>query len=151
MADQSVEPQVAAWLKLAAPYVPGFAGAVLALAFLDKLTPRGRLVAVAVGLAAASFLGPALSVLADLFWPGVLPPQVDSAIKFLTGLLAMGCLPSLLGWARKVAGDPLNLLRIQIGAPAPKGSDVLVGDPSAPGPAASPAPRPHLPSPTGGE
>ncbi|MFZ5669139.1 MAG: hypothetical protein ACOY4K_06570 [Pseudomonadota bacterium] len=114
MADQPPEPFLAG-LKLIAPYVPGFAGAVLALAFLEKLTPRGRIIAVAVGLAAAAFLGPALSALADLFWPGAMPREVDGAIKFLTGLLGMGCLPPFLGWTRKVAGDPLNLLKIQIG------------------------------------
>lgn len=115
MAEQSPEPHLLAGLKIIAPYLPGFAGAVLALAFLEKLTPRGRIVAVAVGLGAASFLGPAFSALADLFWPGVMPSSVDGAIKFLTGLLGMGCLPPFLGWVRKVAGDPLNLLKIQIG------------------------------------
>lgn len=120
MADHPPEPFVAG-LKIVAPYVPGFAGAVLALAFLEKLTPRGRVIAVGVGLSAAAFLGPALSALADLFWPGVMPREVDGAIKFLTGLLGMGCLPPFLGWMRKVAGDPLNLLKIQIG---PGGSGV---------------------------
>lgn len=115
MADQSPDPQTLVGLKIIVPYVPGFAGAVLALAFLDRLTPRGRVLAVAVGLAAASFLGPALSALADLFWPAVMPAEVDGAIKFLTGLLGMGCLPPFLAWTRRVAGDPLNLLKLQIG------------------------------------
>lgn len=115
MADQTPEPQLLAGLKILTPYLPGIAGAVLALAFLEKLTPRGRIVAVAVGLAAASFLGPALSAIADLFWPGALPGSVDGGIKFLVGLLGMGCLPPFLGWMRRVAGDPLNLLKIQIG------------------------------------
>lgn len=137
MAEHSPEPQVLAGLKVIIPYLPGFAGAVLALAFLEKLTARGRIVAVAVGLASASFLGPALSALADLFWPGVMPASVDGAIKFLAGLLGMGCLPPFLGWMRKVAGDPLNLLKIQIGpggasmgAPgaAPGGATTGVGE-----------------------
>ncbi len=115
MADHPPGPQAAALLKVLAPYVPGFAGAVLALAFLEKLTPRGRIVAVVVGLASASFLGPALSAVADLFWPGEMPGEVDGAIKFLAGLCGMGCLPPLLGWLRRVAGDPFNLLRISIG------------------------------------
>ena len=115
MADNSPDPHALVGLKLIGPYVPGFAGAVLALAFLDKLTPRGRMLAVVVGLAAASFLGPALSALADLFWPAKMPAEVDGAIKFLTGLLGMGCLPPFLAWTRKVAGDPLNLLKIPIG------------------------------------
>jgi len=36
---------------MAALWAPGIAGAVLALAFLDGLTPRGRVVALAVGQA----------------------------------------------------------------------------------------------------
>lgn len=120
MADQPTEP-IMAGLKLVAPYVPGFAGAVLALAFIERLTIKGRIVAVVVGLAAAAFLGPAFSALADLFWPGVMPKEVDGAIKFLTGLLGMGCLPPFLTWTRKVAGDPLNLLKIQIGPGASSG------------------------------
>lgn len=131
MADQPVEPHLAAWLKLAAPYVPGFAGAVLALAFLEKLTPRGRMIAVAVGLGAASFLGPALGDLADLFWPGAIPGNIRGAITFLTGLSAMSALPSLLGWIKRVAGDPLKLLRVQIGPDR----EVLVGDAAVPAPA----------------
>lgn len=129
MADHPTEPQFAALLKIAAPYVPGFAGAVLALAFLERLTPRGRIVAVAVGLASAAFLGPALSALADLFWPGSMPREVDGAIKFMAGLLGMGCLPPFLGWTRKVAGDPLNLLKIQIGPGLSPGVSPVGGNP----------------------
>lgn len=127
MAEQTPEPNLLAALKVLAPYLPGFAGAVLALAFLEKLTPRGRIVAVAVGLASASFLGPALSALADLFWPGLMPASVDGAIKFLAGLLGMGCLPPFLSWTRKVAGDPLNLLKIQIGAGGPSAGGASPG------------------------
>jgi hypothetical protein len=115
MAEHTPDSNTVVGLKIVMPYVPGFAGAVLALAFLDRLTPRGRILAVIVGLVAASFLGPALSGIADLFWPGNLPVEEDAAIKFLTGLLGMGCLPPFLNWTRRVSGDPLNLLKLQIG------------------------------------
>lgn len=131
MADHPPEPFMAG-LKIVAPYVPGFAGAVLALAFLERLTLKGRVVAVVVGLAAAAFLGPAFAALADLFWPGdggALPKEIAAAIQFLTGLLGMGCLPPFLGWTRKVAGDPLNLLKIQIGPGGAAGGQDAGGAP----------------------
>lgn len=130
MADHPVEPHLAAWLKVLAPYVPGFAGAVMALAFLERLTARGRMVAVVVGLGAASFLGPALGDLVDLFWPGTMPKSIGGAVMFLTGLGAMGVLPPFLGWLKRVAGDPLNLLRLPLGSPR----QVLVGDAAVPAP-----------------
>lgn len=115
MADQPPDPFIVALLKQASPFVPGFAGSILALAFLEKLTARGRVVAVCAGLAAAAFIGPGLSAITDLFWPGAMPAAVDGMIKFVTGLCGMGSIPPFLGWMRKVAGDPLNLLKIQIG------------------------------------
>lgn len=119
MADQlPTEPWVAAVVAKLTGFLPGFAGAVLSLAFVEALTVRGRVVAVIVGLAAAVWLGPALADLADLVWPGAMPQTVWSGIQFLTGLCAMGCLPKLLGWLKAIAGDPLSLLKVRIGPTA---------------------------------
>ncbi|RZJ19133.1 MAG: hypothetical protein EON91_02750 [Brevundimonas sp.] len=109
--------------RLAAPWAPGIAGAVLALAFLDGLTPRGRVVALAVGLASAAFIGPMFVEIGGLFWPGgALPGRFAGGLYFLTGISAMGFLPPLLGWIKRVAGDPLSLLKVRIGPPtAPTG------------------------------
>jgi len=109
------EPQLAAAVAKLATFAPGFAGAVLSLAFVEALSRRGRVLAVVVGCLSAMFLAPALSEIADLFWPGTLPPAVRAAILFLTGLCAMGCLPQLLRWLQRVAGDPLSLLKVGAG------------------------------------
>lgn len=116
MADliQPDPPLAAAAAKLLT-FAPGFAGAVLSLAFVENLTLRGRVVTVVVGLAAAAFIAPAASDLADLAWPDAMPPSIRSAIQFLVALCAMGCIPPLLGWLRKVAGDPLSLLKVRFG------------------------------------
>lgn len=116
MADAPLnEPAIASALAKLAAFAPGFAGAVLSLAFVETLTIRGRIVAVLVGLLSAMFLAPAICSLLDLFWPGDLPMTVTNAILFLTGLCAMGCLPKLLSWLEKLAGDPLSLLKVKVG------------------------------------
>lgn len=116
MADSPLtEPALASALAKVAAFAPGFAGAVLSLAFVETLTIRGRIVAVLVGLLSAMFLAPAICSLLDLFWPGDLPGTVSKAILFLTGLCAMGCLPKLLRWLEKLAGDPLSLLKVKVG------------------------------------
>lgn len=109
------EPQVAAVMAKFATFAPGFAGAVLSLAFVDRLSARGRFLTVVVGLACAAFVAPALADVAGLFWPGEMPRSVKGAIEFLTALCAMGCIPPLLDWLRRVAGDPLSLLKVRIG------------------------------------
>lgn len=114
MADNLGEPAIAAALAKAASFAPGFAGAVLSLAFIETLTSRGRFLAVVVGLAAAMFLAPGFCAILDLFWPGNgIPAEIRSAVLFLTGLCAMGCLPKLLGALQRYAGDPLGLLKFR--------------------------------------
>lgn len=116
MADQlSGEPQVTAALAKLASFAPGFAGAVLSLAFVENLSVRGRVVCVAVGLACAAFIAPAAADMLALAWPGAMPNSVRSAIQFLVALSGMGLIPPLLAWLKKVAGDPLSLLKVRIG------------------------------------
>lgn len=105
------EPQIAAALAQLASFTPGFAGAVLSLAFVENLTMRGRALTVSVGVAAAAFLAPALADAADLLWPGDMPRSVRSAIQFLVALCAMGCFPPLLAFLKRLAGDPLSLIK----------------------------------------
>ncbi|MDP2214992.1 hypothetical protein [Phenylobacterium sp.] len=117
MADNVGEPAIAAALAKLASIGPGFAGAVVSLAWVEDLTVRGRGVAVMVGLVSAIFLGPAICDLVDLFWPGEgLPAGARTGALFMTGLCAMGCLPKLLDWLKRVAGDPLSLLKVRGGA-----------------------------------
>lgn len=112
------EPAVAAVVAKVATFVPGFAGAVLSLAFVDKLTMRGRVLAVIVGMSAAMWIAPALADIADVFWPGDMPRTVRAAVLFLTGLCAMGCLPELLKAFKRVAGDPFGLIKVRFGGGA---------------------------------
>lgn len=115
MADPLNEPAIAGALAKLAALAPGFAGAVFSLAFVETLTRRGRFVAVLAGLLSSIFIAPAFCSIGDLFWPGDLPSSVTKAILFLTGLAAMGCLPKLLKWLEKLAGDPLSLLKVKVG------------------------------------
>lgn len=110
--------QVAALVGKAVAFAPGFAGAVLSLAFVEQLTIRGRIVAVLVGLASAMFLAPGLVDAVDLIWPGQIPATVARMVQFLVSISAMGVLPPLLGWLKKVAGDPLSLLKVRFGPAA---------------------------------
>lgn len=115
MADHA-EPAIVAALTKLAPMVPGFAGAVVSLAFIKHATPWQRVVAVAVGLTFAIVIGPALSAGVDAFlWPGDMPAQVDSAIKFLTGLCALGAVPPFMDFLKRTAGDPLSVIRPRTG------------------------------------
>lgn len=123
MAENPVgEPQLAALIAKAVAFAPGFAGAVLSLAFVEALTVRGRVVAVATGLTAAAFIAPGLVALVDLVWPGDMPKEAAAAISCLTGVSAIGVLPPLLGWLKRVAGDPLSLLKVRLGPAGGEGA-----------------------------
>ncbi len=119
MADQSPgDPHVVAALKAFAPYVPGIAGAMLSMAFGERLTLRGKALSVGVGMAAAIFIAPAAHVLAGMFWPGELgelPQQIKNFISFLTGLLGMVFLSGFVEAVAKYSRHPLGLVRFQAG------------------------------------
>lgn len=99
-----------------APYAPIFGGAVLSMAFGERLTIRGKLFSGGAGLAAALWVAPFLCDLADLFWPGEgLPPSVVTVIGFACGTFGMIVLSGLAQAAKKYSMDPLKLVRIQVG------------------------------------
>jgi len=114
------EPQLAALAAKFVAFAPGFAGAVLSLAFVETLTVRGRVIAVATGLVSAAYIAPGLVAIADLFWPGPIDPRAANMIVCLTGVAAIGVLPSFLKWLKSKAGDPLSLLKV--GTAAEKGA-----------------------------
>lgn len=117
MADNVGEPAITAALAKIASFLPGLAGAVVSLRWVEDLTVRGRVIAVLVGCTSSIFLGPAIADLVDLFWPGDgLGPNAMGGVLFMTGLCSMGCLPPLLDWLKRVAGDPLALLKVRGGA-----------------------------------
>lgn len=99
-----------------APYAPVFGGAVLSMAFGERLTIRGKLVSAGAGLAAALWIAPFLCDLAALFWPGdELPRSVVAVIGFACGAFGMIVLSGLAQFAKKYSADPLKLVRIQVG------------------------------------
>lgn len=57
-------------VRLIAPYVPGFAGAILSMAFGEKLTIRGKLLSVAAGLASVLWVAPAMVAIAGIWTNG---------------------------------------------------------------------------------
>lgn len=99
-----------------APYAPVFGGAVLSMAFGERLTIRGKLVSAAAGLAAALWIAPFLCDLAGLFWPGdILPTSVVAVIGFACGAFGMILLSGLAQALARYSKDPLSLVRIQVG------------------------------------
>lgn len=116
MADNSGDPQLVAILTKLAPMTPGVAGAVLSLAFGEKLSVRGKTMSVAGGLACALWLAPAIVAGVGAVWPwGKLPGEFASAFAFLTGLFGMIVLAGLAQAAAKYAGDPLKLIKFEVG------------------------------------
>lgn len=115
MADNPGEPNLLAALAKLAPLTPGIAGAVLSMAFGERLTVRGKALSVCIGLACALWLAPAVIALLGAIWPwGKIPVEVGQAVTFLTGLFGMIVLAGLVPWLTKVAGDPLALLKVRI-------------------------------------
>lgn len=116
MADNTGDPHLVAVLSKLAPMTPGVAGAVLSLAFGEKLTVRGKALSVMGGLFCALWIAPALIAIASALWPwGKFPSELGNAITFLTGLLGMIALAGLAQAVGKYAGDPLKLIKFEVG------------------------------------
>ncbi|MDR7231411.1 putative membrane protein [Caulobacter sp. BE264] len=116
MADNSGDPQLMTLLGKLAPMTPGVAGAVLSLAFGEKLTVRGKTLSVVIGLAAALWIAPAIVAVSSALWPwGRFPMELGSAVTFLTGLLGMIALAGLAQAVGKYSGDPLKLIKFEVG------------------------------------
>jgi hypothetical protein len=97
-----------ALLAKLAPYAASVAGAIVSLAFIERLTVRGRCLAFFVGLSTSIFLGPAL---AYWFFGEEAPPKLETAVLFITGVCAMGGLPIALKRLETIIGDPWSLLK----------------------------------------
>lgn len=116
MADNTGDPTLLAALSKLAPMTPGVAGAVLSLAFGEKLTVRGKALSVMIGLAAALWIAPAVIAILGAVWPwGKFPSELGNAITFLTGLMGMITLAGLAQAIGKYAGDPLKLIKFEMG------------------------------------
>lgn len=92
----------------AGPLVASIAGAVVSLAFLEKLTVRGRIAAVGVGFATAVFVAPIMAAWVAHHWPWLGP--VENGVHFMVSLCAMGTLPAMLKTIRAIAGGDLSIV-----------------------------------------
>lgn len=104
-------------VRVIGPYVPGFAGAVLSMAFGERLTVRGKLLSAAAGFGAALWIAPALVAVAAHLWPGggPLPVQLAAFVGFVSGTFGMVLLSGLAQALARYSRDPLSLVRIQVG------------------------------------
>lgn len=102
------------------PVTPAIAGAVLGMTFGENLTVRGRVVSISTGLAAATWVAPALIAILEHFWlwgdlDGELLGYLSKAIVFLTGLFGMAVLAGLAQAFAKYSRDPFRLVRFKAG------------------------------------
>lgn len=104
-------------VRLIGPYVPGVAGALLGMAFGERLTIRGRLLAIAAGVASVLWVAPAVVVAVEhfLFDGRALPVQLVGFIGFAAGTFGLVLLSGLVQALARYASDPLSLVRIQVG------------------------------------
>jgi hypothetical protein len=104
-------------MRAIGPYVPGIAGAVLSMAFGEKLTIRGKLLSVVAGVASVLWIAPALVAVAAHLWPGGgdLPVQMVGFVGFVSGTFGMVLLSGLAQALARYSRDPLSLVRIKVG------------------------------------
>lgn len=97
------------------------AGAILSLAFIDRLTLKGRMVAVAVGFFTAVFVAPMVTSTVSHVAPFM--GNVEMGIHFLLSLSSMAVLPPFLEYLRERARNPFGgwggLLGSLLRRPAP--------------------------------
>lgn len=103
-------------VRAVAPYTPVFGGAVLSMAFGERLTIRGKLLSAGAGVAAALFIAPFICDVINLFWPGdALPTSVTALVGFTCGAFGMIVLAGLAQALAKYSRDPLALVRVRLG------------------------------------
>jgi hypothetical protein len=97
---------ILAAIKVAWPHAASFIGAVLSLSFVEKLTARGKIVAVTFGFFTATFIGP-IGHAAMTHFAAFLPAQIVApGLNFLTALAAMTIIPPALKAIGVRAGNP---------------------------------------------
>lgn len=97
---------MAAFGKVAWPHVASFSGAVITLAFVERLTIRGKAFAVFFGFWVATLLGPIGHAFATHYAPFIPVEVVAPGINFLVALTAMAVVPGALKAIGTVASDP---------------------------------------------
>lgn len=108
---------LADFVRAVGPYVPGIAGALLGMAFGDRLTVRGRLLAVSAGVASVLWVAPAAVAAVEhfLFGGAGLDVRLVGFIGFTSGAFGLVLLSGLMQALARYSRDPLSLVRVQIG------------------------------------
>ena len=104
--------------KMVWPHIASFSGAVISLAFVERLTSKGKAFAVFFGFWVATLLGPIGHHFAIHYAPFVPVEVIAPGINFLVALTAMAVVPSGLKAIASVAADPQwvrTLLRVRKG------------------------------------
>lgn len=96
----------AAFGKMAWPHVASFSGAVITLAFVERLTISGKTFAVFFGFWVATMVGPIVHAVATHYAPFIPAEVVAPGINFLVALAAMAVVPGALKAIGSVASDP---------------------------------------------
>jgi len=102
MADMNIGGGGFLGLKLAT-LVAGFAGGVVSLSFVKKLTPISAVLAVITGAAAAGYGTPIILHFFNL------PPELQDGCAFFLGLTAMNIIPGIIYASEAVKNDPLSI------------------------------------------
>jgi hypothetical protein len=102
-------------LRLVGPYIPHAAGALMGMFLASKLTFRGRLLALAVGIVAAVFGTPMVVFLVEHFVFGGEPlrEELKGFFGFTSGCFGMAFLSGAVQAVARYASDPLSLVRIE--------------------------------------
>jgi hypothetical protein len=118
------------FVRFIGPYVPGFAGALLGMAFGEQLTIRGKLLTMAAGIASVLWIAPAVVTGVEHFWMEgrSMPVQFVGFVGFVSGTFGMILLSGLAQAAARYSRDPLSLVRIQVGGVTITGGMKREGD-----------------------
>lgn len=115
MADNPGEPHLLAALSKIAPYMPGAAGALLSMAFGEKLTLHAKVMSLAVGISAVLWLAPALADGFLWFTGQKAPASIIALLGFSCGFFGMALFGGLAQALAKYAKDPLKLVKFEVG------------------------------------
>lgn len=115
MADNTGGPDIVAAVTKLTPYLPGVAGAVLSMAFGEGLKWQGKALTFFVGLVVAFLLPPVIVEVGRAVAPVFFPPSMMALLGFTCGFFGMALFGGLYRAVGKYAGDPLKIIKIQVG------------------------------------
>jgi len=87
--------------------LPAFAGALVSMAYMKRISLRRRLTLLFTGTVTAASMTPLIS-----YWMGTVPPQVESGMSFLIGLISMQATDALINILAFLGANPASLFEI---------------------------------------